>query len=163
MPGVIILLMQKYVSNENETKDFGEFIGRLLCGGEIIELIGDVGAGKTTFVKGVAIGLDIDEQIQSPSFTISRTYNCRDNLILNHYDFYRLNDAGIMINDLQESISDSSVVTIIEWGKLIEGVLPDDRLTIEIITDSEKSRILKIRSGGQDSEKLKEKLHDIID
>ena len=120
----------------------GEKLGRLLKGGEVIELVGDVGAGKTTFTKGLALGLEIDEDVQSPSFTISRVYDARDGLLLAHYDFYRLNDAGIMANELTETTQDPAAVTVIEWADIVEGVLPEHRLRIEITAPSETSRTL---------------------
>lgn len=136
------------VEGEAQTRKYGETIGRLLRGGETIELIGDVGAGKTTFVKGLAKGLDIDEDVQSPSFTISRVYDARDGLQLAHYDFYRLNDAGIMKDELTETMRDARTITVIEWADIVEGVLPAERLTIRFETPTESSRILNI-SGNK--------------
>jgi len=149
------------VNNEHEMISLGKSIGQFFVGGEIIELVGDVGSGKTTLVKGIAIGLEIDEYVQSPSFTINRVYKGHSNIILSHYDFYRLNDAGIMANELQEVIVDNNIVIIIEWGGIVEGVLPKDRLTISINTLSENSRSLAISSGGKISKQLMEKInHD---
>jgi len=142
--GDIILWMIIEVTGEQQTKDFGEKIGRLLRGGETIELIGDVGAGKTTFVKGLAKGLLIDEDVQSPSFTISRVYDARDNLQLAHYDFYRLSDAGIMKDELTETMQDTEAVTVIEWADIVEGVLPTDRLTIDFASPTEETRVLTV-------------------
>lgn len=132
------------VANEAETRQFAEKIGRLLRGGETIELVGDVGAGKTTFVKGLAQGLQIDEDVQSPSFTISRVYEARDGLQLAHYDFYRLNDAGIMANELAEAMQDPTTITVIEWADIVEGVLPGDRLTITFTSPSDTQRKLEL-------------------
>jgi len=146
------------VKSENEMKAFGEAIGALLNGGEIIELIGDVGSGKTTLTKGIAVGLDINEYVQSPSFTISRNYQGRDHITLAHYDFYRLDNAGIMANELQEVINDSHIVTVIEWAGVVEGVLPKDRLSIKITALTETSRKLICASGGDVSKKLEEQL-----
>lgn len=130
--------------NEVATKQFGEKLGRLLKGGEVLELVGDVGAGKTTFVKGLARGLAIDEDVQSPSFTINRTYEARDGLVLSHYDFYRLNDAGILANELEESVNDDKMITVIEWADIVEGVLPATRLTIRFEAPSDETRRLTI-------------------
>lgn len=146
--------MTQEVKNEAETKIFGKSIGMLLRGGEIIELIGDIGTGKTTLVKGIAVGLGIDEYIQSPSFTINRVYTGRDNITLSHYDFYRLEDAGIMSNELQEVIGNPSTVTIIEWAGVVRGVLPNDHLSIQITSPTENSRIFTISFGGEISQKL---------
>lgn len=146
------------VKNENEMVSLGTNVGLLLGGGEVIELIGDVGSGKTTFVKGLALGLDIKDKIQSPSFTINRVYEGRENLILSHYDFYRLNDAGIMANELNESIDDPGVITILEWASIVSGVLPDDRLSFEIKSPTENSRIISVISNGPKSMKLMEQI-----
>lgn len=110
----------------------GAKFGSVLRGGEVIELIGDVGAGKTTFVKGLAKGLKIDEDVQSPSFTISRNYPARDDLTLNHYDFYRLSDAGIMNMEIAETFNNPHSITVVEWGESVHDVLPDERIVVEI-------------------------------
>lgn len=144
--------------SEEKMRLIGESIGSLLCGGEIIELIGDVGAGKTTLAKGIAVGLGIDEYVQSPSFTINRVYQGRDDIILSHYDFYRLNDVGIMANELQEVIGNHNTVTIIEWAEAVQKILPADRLSIKITAPAETSRELVFNSGGDVSKKLEEKL-----
>jgi len=146
------------VKNEVGMKVLGESIGRLLHGGEIIELIGDVGSGKTTFVKGTASGLGVDEYVQSPSFTINRLYKGRHGKLLSHYDFYRLDNAGIMASELQEVINDPSVVTIIEWGNIVEGALPKDRMSIQINVSAENSRQLEISSGGDVSRKIADQI-----
>lgn len=144
------------VNSEDEIKLLGARIGALLHGGEMIELIGDVGAGKTTLTKGIAAGLGVDEDVQSPSFTISRVYDGRDSLRLFHYDFYRLQEAGIMHNELEETLQDPQAITLIEWADIIQGVLPADRLTIAIQSPTEHSRHLTITAGGETSRKLKE-------
>lgn len=120
------------VSDENEMKAFGEGLGKQLRGGEVIELVGDVGVGKTTLVKGIGHGLKIDDEVQSPSFTISRVYDARDGLRLHHYDFYRLGDAGVVSFELAESIADPEVITVVEWGDTVQDVLPEERCRIEI-------------------------------
>jgi tRNA threonylcarbamoyladenosine biosynthesis protein TsaE len=146
------------VKSEDEMKALGKTIGALLQGGEVIELIGDVGSGKTTLVKGIAIGLGINEHVQSPSFTICRVYKGRNKINPAHYDFYRLDGAGIMADELQEVAGDHGTVMIIEWGGVVEGVLPMDRLSVQITVSSETSRKLTFVSGGDTSRKLKEQL-----
>lgn len=148
--------MKTEVHNEAEMKAFGARLGALLKGGETIELVGDVGAGKTTLVKGIADGMKIDEDVQSPSFTISRVYETPTGLQLAHYDFYRLHDAGIMANELQEAAHDVKTVTIIEWADIVSGVLPQDRLTIHITSPTESSRELDMRAGGNGGQALLE-------
>ena len=120
------------IKSDAEMRAFGTKIGQSLRGGEIFELIGDVGAGKTTFVKGLAVGLEIDDDVQSPSFTINRRYDGRDGLTLSHYDFYRLNDAGIMSMEISESLNDPKIITVVEWGESVQDVLPADQIIVRI-------------------------------
>lgn len=146
------------VKSEAEMKAFGEKLGSVLVGGEIIELIGDVGAGKTTFTKGIAHGMGVDEDVQSPSFTISRVYDTPSNLHLSHYDFYRLHDAGIMADELHETLHDPDTVTIIEWAEIVAGVLPVDRLSVHITSPGETERHILLTAGGPSSQELLGKL-----
>ena len=148
------------INNEEKMKSFGKAVGLLLRGGEVIELIGDVGSGKTTFVKGLAVGLGVKDTVQSPSFTINRVYSGHKDITLAHYDFYRLNDAGIMANELSEVIGEQKTVTVIEWGGIANAVLPIDRLSIKITSPTENSRKLFITSGGEISDKLMETIDD---
>lgn len=133
----------------------GERVGRLCTGGEVIELIGDVGAGKTTFTKGLGLGLGIDEDVQSPSFTVSRVYDARDNLQMMHYDFYRLHDAGIMSHELQEAFEGHGVV-VIEWSDIVAGILPEQRLQLHITPLSESERSVELIAQGGQYEKILE-------
>lgn len=140
--------MEVSLNNIDETKRFAEMFGRRLKGGEVLELTGDVGSGKTTFTKGLAMGLDIKDDVQSPSFTISRTYDCRDGLTLHHYDFYRLREPGIMQYDLAESVSDPKTITVVEWGETVSGVLPKERFKLHFsVGPSEDQRQVSTSSS----------------
>lgn len=142
------------VTSEDKMKQWGAKLGALLAGGEIIELIGDVGAGKTTLTKGIAAGMGIDETVQSPSFTISRVYDAPTGVRLSHYDFYRLHDAGIMADELHETLHDQKTVTIIEWADIVDGVLPADHIKISISAPSESERRVEVVAGGTNSQAL---------
>ena len=133
------------IPNDKSMRALGVKIGAALHGGEVFELIGDVGAGKTTFVKGLAAGLAIDDDVQSPSFTINRRYKGRDELILSHYDFYRLNDAGIMNMEVAESLSEPGTITVVEWGESIKDVLPSSRIVITINYLPDEGRTVEIQ------------------
>ena len=146
------------VASEQEMREFGERLGALFSGGELIELVGDVGAGKTTLVRGIARGMGVDETVQSPSFTINRVYDAPEERRLVHYDFYRLNEPGIMQDELRETMSDPKSVVVIEWADSVEEFLPADRLTITIRSTSESSRRFEIVAGGQRSTVLLEAL-----
>lgn len=147
------------IDSETAMKAFGARMGALFMGGEVLELVGDVGAGKTTLTKGIAEGMGIDETVQSPSFTISRVYDeTAAGLRLAHYDFYRLHDAGIMADELHETAHDPKAVTIIEWADIVAGVLPEDHLTVTITAQAEDSRRVELVAHGQRSQRLLEML-----
>jgi tRNA threonylcarbamoyladenosine biosynthesis protein TsaE len=129
------------IHSEQEMLDFGQKYGETHQAPLVLELIGDVGAGKTTFVRGLARGIGVKEAVTSPSFTISKVYQGQ-NATLVHYDFYRLANPGIMEEDLAESINDPQAITIVEWGESIQNVLPQDRKIIEIKYIDENTREL---------------------
>jgi tRNA threonylcarbamoyladenosine biosynthesis protein TsaE len=122
-----------------ETEALGADIGARLRGGEIIELRSDLGGGKTTFTRGVVRGTGSQDDVGSPSFTISREYTA-STFAIHHYDFYRLSEPGIMADELRDVLSDSQAVVIVEWADVAEHVLPDDRVIIQINTTGDESR-----------------------
>ena len=134
-------------------KQLGEAIGRSVSGGEVLELVGDIGAGKTTLTKGIARALGINEPVQSPTFTISRVYDSPKGLCLAHYDFYRLGEAGIMGDEIREAADDDSVI-IVEWAGAVDDDLPKDRLVVKITTISEEERLVELHPGGKKSTEL---------
>lgn len=97
-------------------------------------LLSDLGGGKTTLVKGLAKGLGSNDHVVSPTFTISRVYKCRDHLSLHHFDFYRLQNAGVVAHELAEVVDDSHIIVAIEWGDIVKSSLPSRRVEIEIKT-----------------------------
>ena len=118
-------------TNSEQTEQLAEQIGRKLKGGEIIELASDLGGGKTTFVRGLARGLGSSDRVASPTFTISRVYTS-GRLSIYHFDFYRLHEAGLVAEELADIIGDQHVVTVVEWGGIVNNVLPKERMTIHI-------------------------------
>lgn len=135
---------EREINSTEEMIEFGKEIGSNLEGGSVLELIGDVGAGKTTFTKGLALGLGVLETVQSPTFTISRVYE-GDNLTLSHYDFYRLNDYGIMKIELAENLSDPQNITVVEWAGELADILPEKHLRLIFESVSEDKRLVKVR------------------
>ena len=140
-------------------KQLGEAIGRSVSGGEVLELVGDIGAGKTTLTKGIARALGINEPVQSPTFTISRVYDSPKELRLAHYDFYRLSEAGIMGDEIREAMDDNSVV-VVEWAGAVDDDLPKDRLVVKITTISEEERLVEFHPGGKKSAELWHKIKE---
>lgn len=141
------------VKSEAEMKAFGQNMAASLLGGDVIELVGDVGAGKTTFAKGLAAGLGVAEDVQSPSFTISRVYEAGDKTLA-HYDFYRLHDAGIMADELHETLHDPATITLVEWANSVENVLPGERIILSISAPSETTRRITISAPLRITENL---------
>ena len=137
----------------------GVAIGQSVSGGEVLELVGDIGAGKTTLTKGIAKALDINEPVQSPTFTISRVYDSPRGLRLAHYDFYRLGEAGIMGDEIREAMDNDSVV-VVEWAGAVDGDLPEDRLVVKITTISEEERLVEFHPGGKKSTELWQKIKE---
>ena len=147
------------IDNEARMKQLGEAIGRSVSGGEVLELVGDIGAGKTTLTKGIARALGVNEPVQSPTFTISRVYDSPKGLRLAHYDFYRLGEAGIMGDEIREAMDDDSVV-VVEWAGAVDDDLPKDRLVVKITTISEEERLVEFHPGGKKSTELWHKIKE---
>jgi len=150
--------MKRWIDSAEDMHSYGRQLGRCLKGGEFIELVGDVGAGKTTLTKGIAEGMGISETIQSPTFTISRNYESPDGRRLAHYDFYRLPEAGIMNDELEEASRDPKTVVVVEWADAVRGVVPADHLRLSFATPSETTRDVSVTGSGQTSERVIEEL-----
>lgn len=146
------------MQSEQELSAFGMRLGSMLEGGEVIELVGDVGAGKTTLVKAIAVGMGINDTIGSPSYTLSQVYEAPHDRRLVHYDFYRLSDPGILADELAEALAGPGVVTAIEWGDIVANVIPPDHVHIMIIPVDDTARRLTLRAGGEKSSRLLEQL-----
>jgi tRNA threonylcarbamoyladenosine biosynthesis protein TsaE len=131
-----------------ETRRLGGAIASLLREGDVVVLTGELGAGKTTLVQGAARELDVEGPVVSPTFTLVREYEGR--LPIVHADIYRLDRVQDVIDlALDELIGDRGVL-FIEWGDAVEGLLPPDRLTVEL-TDpdpTQEARRVAIRGAG---------------
>ena len=121
---------------EQEMVGFGEELARTLKAPEVIELTGDVGVGKTTITKGIAKGLGVADEVTSPRFTLSKQYNFPDGKLV-HYDFYRLQEVGIMSEDLMENVEDEKTITVIEWADSVKDLLPEGhkRFLVKLLDD----------------------------
>lgn len=122
--------MEFIVDSVDKTLSLGKQLGKLVQPGDIICLNGDLGAGKTHLTKGIAEGLEIYDHITSPTFTIINEYYGR--LKLYHFDVYRVNDPDeISAIGFDEYIF-SDGVSVIEWSKYIEELIPNNHLSITI-------------------------------
>ena len=122
-------------SYEDTARIAAEFADTLK-GGEFIAMYGDLGAGKTAFVQGLARALGITQHVTSPTFTIVNEYEGR--LPLYHFDVYRIADPDEMYEIGYEDYLDSGGVCIVEWAELIEELFPEDYIKISILKDEEK-------------------------
>lgn len=113
------------------TEQLGASIGRRLRGGEVLELMSDLGGGKTTFVRGLARGAGSTDHVASPTFTVSKVYKT-PNFDIHHFDFYRLHEAGLLEHELHDLFGDPNIVVVVEWGEVVKHILPEGRLRVEI-------------------------------
>ncbi|MCM1289160.1 MAG: tRNA (adenosine(37)-N6)-threonylcarbamoyltransferase complex ATPase subunit type 1 TsaE [Corallococcus sp.] len=138
-------MLQKFVSkNVEETERIAENLGKMLSGGETILLCGDLGAGKTHFVKGLALALGIDDVITSPTFSLHNVYHGRD-LMLNHFDFYRLESSEeAELLGLNEYFGEKYGVSAIEWSENVSDLLPKKCIVVTLKKLSECEREITV-------------------
>lgn len=137
-------IVKKIISEDiKDTERIGAEIGTKLRGGEVIELISDVGGGKTTLTRGIVRGAGSTDCVASPTFTISREYRAPNFRIL-HFDFYRLDDPGLVAVELEEYLEDKEAVVIIEWADSVQHLLSNACLRVRImpVKDSDIRREL---------------------
>lgn len=120
-----------------ETYQLGIQIGKKATKGQVYTLVGDLGVGKTVFTQGLAKGLEIDEPISSPTFTIVQVYD-EGRLPFYHFDVYRIGDISEMDEIGFEDYVYGEGVSLIEWANLIEEILPEEHISITIEKDLEK-------------------------
>ncbi|HUC87629.1 MAG TPA: tRNA (adenosine(37)-N6)-threonylcarbamoyltransferase complex ATPase subunit type 1 TsaE [Candidatus Binatia bacterium] len=135
-------IWQTTSDSQARTEELAEELAGNLKGGEVIELVSDLGGGKTTFVRGLARGLASINTVNSPTFKIYNVYRS-PTLTINHFDLYRLSEPGLVKHELAEAIDDALAVTVIEWAGAANDVLPEERLTVELEHASESQRKLK--------------------
>ena len=121
----------------DETYQLGYEIGQKAQAGQVYTLVGDLGVGKTVFTQGMAKGLEIDEPISSPTFTIVQVYD-EGRMPFYHFDVYRIGDISEMDEIGYEDYIYGEGVSLIEWANLIEEILPKERVSITIEKDLEK-------------------------
>lgn len=133
------IVKQLTTASAADTEAFAAAMGKRLRGGEVIELVSDLGGGKTTFVRGLARGLGSTDRVASPTFTISQEYKA-GKFTIYHFDFYRLHEAGIVAAELAEVANDPQAVVVVEWGDIVRDVLPPEKITIHIKATAEDAR-----------------------
>jgi tRNA threonylcarbamoyladenosine biosynthesis protein TsaE len=120
---------------------------------QLIELVGDLGGGKTTLVKGIAAGIGATQTVTSPTFNIHRSYEGSHGKRLEHFDLYRLEDDEIVLNELTDTLKDPNALVCVEWANHFHKHLSSDRIVIECHFLSENEREFKIAATGKTSAK----------
>ncbi len=124
----------------------------------MVELIGDLGGGKTTLVKGIAAGLGIRKTITSPTFSIQRSYDLPAGGSLEHFDLYRLEEKDMVSDELAECLADPHAIVVVEWTKPFVAELQPDRLIVELHWKSEREREIILSATGPMSQAVIERL-----
>lgn len=127
----------------DDTIAFAQKVGSLLKGGDIIAYKGRMGAGKTTFTRGLCKGLGLPDEVTSPTFALVNEYRGEE-ITLYHFDMYRISGEGdLETTGFYDYISPESVIAV-EWSENIEDCLPKDIITIEIETTDENERKITV-------------------
>ena len=139
--------IEQFICNsESETKELAKKIASDLKDNDILVLNGELGAGKTVFMSGIASYFGIESQVSSPTFTIVNEYTTNENKKIFHFDVYRLDDSEEFINKIGTDYFEDGI-SIIEWGNIIKDILPRRTTYIDIEKSDENSnkRIIKIK------------------
>ncbi|MBI5038546.1 MAG: tRNA (adenosine(37)-N6)-threonylcarbamoyltransferase complex ATPase subunit type 1 TsaE [Nitrospirae bacterium] len=143
--------MQVYTKSVAETISIGRSLGRILSSGDVVCLTGELGAGKTYFVKGLAGGLGVigirGKGVTSPTFIIIREYKGR--LPLYHIDLYRIGVVEDLRDIGMEEVIYGRGVTAIEWAERIADRLPDERIEITLRYEDKKTRLIEMTAFGR--------------
>ena len=135
----------------DDTRGVGAAIAPLLRISDVVVLTGELGAGKTTLVRGIATGLGAAEHVASPTFTLVREY-VTGRLPVAHVDVFRLDRVQDVVDLALDELEGGACVLIVEWGDAVEELLPDDRLRVELTTEDPvgetDARRITITSAG---------------
>ncbi len=134
--------MKIILKSQEETIELGKKIGSKLKSGAVVALDGDLAAGKTYLTKGIALGLDITEEVNSPTFTIISEYSGKYRLY--HMDVYRLENSDDFLDIGGEDLLYGDGICVIEWSKKIKDILPKNTIFIEISVNPDSSRTITI-------------------
>ena len=138
--------MHKVITKSaEETRELGKRIGAFLLPNDVLALTGDLGAGKTTLIQGIAEGLGVIDYVTSPTFIIINEY--RGRLPLYHFDLYRLDNEGEIEDLAVEEYFTKAGVCVIEWAEKLYSLMPQKHETIEIKVISDNEREICISSG----------------
>jgi tRNA threonylcarbamoyladenosine biosynthesis protein TsaE len=148
-------------ANAEGTRDVGAAIADLLQPRDTVLLTGDLGAGKTTLVQGLARGLGVEDHVVSPTFTLVKEYAGR--LDVAHVDIYRLERVQDVVDLGLDELGGPDRVLVVEWGDAIQDLLPEDRLRVELTTGSADDRRIVITPQGRAWAARWERLEQVLD
>ncbi|MGQ0680212.1 MAG: tRNA (adenosine(37)-N6)-threonylcarbamoyltransferase complex ATPase subunit type 1 TsaE [Actinomycetota bacterium] len=131
-----------------ETRLLAVSLGPILVPGDVLVLAGDLGAGKTTFVQGLAVGLGITDKVTSPTFILMKEY-LGGRFPLMHLDVYRLGKVQDVIDLGYDEFLDPSYVVAVEWGDMVEALLPQEHLKVELMHDEGEARTITLTGKGE--------------
>ena len=126
-----------FTHSASETRYLGESIGALLQAPVVLALHGDLGAGKTTLIQGIAAGLGLRQRVTSPTFTLVNEYPLPKDWRLFHIDSYRLDAGEAETIGLDEILDDEQAIIIIEWAERVANLLPSERVDIQLTTEQD--------------------------
>ncbi len=135
----------------DSTELAGEQFATLLRPGDVVLLSGPLGAGKTTFVRGLARGLGVRERATSPTFTMVREHRCHNDLgvtTLHHADVYRVRSLDEVVDLALGELVEEGAVAVVEWGELAAAVFGEDVVTVNIEVVTEESRRIEVGGAG---------------
>ena len=144
-------MFEVHTTSQEETMALGKRLGEELFENSCVILEGDLGAGKTTLTKGIALGLGIDRVIKSPTYTLIREYR-KGRLPLFHMDMYRIEESGGASEIGLEEYFHREGVVMVEWANFIEEELPMNRLIISIEQTSLTTRTITMTAIGEEYE-----------
>ena len=141
-------MAEQFVSNsEEETEALGRRLGEILDQSTVVAFTGDLGAGKTAFIRGLAKGLDIPDRVTSPTFTIVNEYE-GGRLPLFHFDMYRLSSADELFDIGWEDYLARGGVCAVEWSEHAEGAFEEEPIWVDIRRgESDDQRVISIRNA----------------
>jgi tRNA threonylcarbamoyladenosine biosynthesis protein TsaE len=149
------MTFQRHCENDSATQAAGVAFAAVLRPGDIVFLTGPLGAGKTTFTKGIARGLGVQDRVTSPTFTMVRQHEASNDQgieTLHHCDVYRIESLSEVLDlDLGELVEEAGVA-IVEWGELAESIFGDDVLRVSLTPTDDESRTIAV-SGAIDAER----------
>ena len=135
-------------TGSEQSLQLGAELASVIQLGDVIEFVGDLGGGKTTFIKGLARGLGIKQTVTSPTYNIQRSYKIPSGGTLEHYDLYRLGEDEILLEEMREVLAAGDAVVVVEWADHFRESLRDDRFIVEAHFIDENTRRYDISGTG---------------